>query len=149
MRSVKLALKLSELRLPTMRVFWKRFAEHADTEGWPAARFIAVFAKYELVERDRRRIQHHMSEAKLLPGKSLANFDFNVVPTISKAKVMAPAAGRCMAQPGHLMPDLRPASVGKSHLALAIGLAMVEKGYGVFFTRTTAWCKCCMWRSGN
>jgi DNA replication protein DnaC len=34
-----------------------------------------------------------LRKARLLPGKSLANFDFNAVPTISKAQVMALAAG--------------------------------------------------------
>lgn len=90
---VKLALMLSELRLPTMREFWERFAERSDAEGWPAARFLSVLAEHELAERGRRRIQRHLGEARLLPGKSLANFDFNAVPTISKAQVMALAAG--------------------------------------------------------
>ncbi len=90
---VRLALMLSELRLPTMREFWKAFAERSDAEGWPAARFLAVLAEHELAERSRRRIQRHLSEARLLPGKSLASFDFNVVPMVSKAQVMALAAG--------------------------------------------------------
>ena len=134
---LKLSMMLSELRLPTMRVFWKRFAERADTEGWPAARFLAVLAEHELAERDRRRIQRHLSEARLLPGKSLANFDFNVVPTISKARVRALAAGDAWLSQGISCLIFGPPGVGKSHLASAIGLALVENGYRVLFTRTT------------
>ena len=134
---LKLSQMLSELRLPTMRAFWKRFAERADTEGWPAARFLAVLAEHELAERDRRRIQRHLSEARLLPGKSLANFDFNVVPTISKARVRALAAGDAWLSQGISCLIFGPPGVGKSHLASAIGLALVENGTRVLFTRTT------------
>ncbi len=88
-----LDLTLSELRLPTMRQFRKDFAERSDAEGWPAARFLATLAGHEIAERGRRRGRRHPGEARLLPGKSLAGFDFGVVPTISKAQVMAPAAG--------------------------------------------------------
>ncbi len=58
-------------------------------------------------------IQRHLNEAKLLPGKSLANFDFNVVPTISKAQVMALAAGDAWLDQGRLLFDFWPARCGK------------------------------------
>ncbi len=44
-------------------------------------------------ERDRRCIERHLTEAKLLPGKTLDNFDFNFAPTVSKAQVIALCAG--------------------------------------------------------
>ena len=36
----------------------------------PAARFLSVLAEHELEERARRRVQRHLSEARLLPGKA-------------------------------------------------------------------------------
>ena len=87
--TVKLALMLTELRLPTMKQWWQSIGERADAEGWPAARFLSALAEHELAERERRRIHRHLSEARLLPGKTLANFDFPAVPMISKAQVMA------------------------------------------------------------
>ena len=84
---------LADLRLPTINQLWKSFAKHADAEGWTAARFLAALAEHELAERDRRRIERHLREARLLPGKSLASFDFKAVPMLAKAQVMALAAG--------------------------------------------------------
>jgi DNA replication protein DnaC len=69
------------------------FAEKSDKEGWPAARLLTVIAENELAERDRRRIERHLAEAKLLAGKTLDNFDFNSVPMVSKAQVAALCAG--------------------------------------------------------
>ena len=69
------------------------FAAQADKEGWPAARFLAVLAEHEMAERSRRRIERHLAEAQLPPGKTLDTFDFEAVPVVSKAQVMALAAG--------------------------------------------------------
>ncbi len=91
--TARLGVMLNELRLPTIKSVWPRFAEEADKEGWPAARFLSALAEHELAERDRRRIERHLAEARLPPGKTLDSFDFEAVPMISKAQVMAVAAG--------------------------------------------------------
>ena len=135
--TVRLELMLSDLRLPTMRSHFPAFAERADREGWPAARFLSVLAEHELEERARRRVQRHLSEARLLPGKTLANFDFAAVPTVSKAQVMALAAGDAWLDQGACCLAFGPPGTGKSHLSSAIGLALVENGRRVLMTRTT------------
>jgi len=86
--TARLGVMLGELRLPTIKAVWPRFAEQADKEGWPAARFLAAIAEHELAERDRRRIEPHLSEARIPPGKTLDSFDFAAVPMISKAQVL-------------------------------------------------------------
>ena len=43
--------------------------------------------------RGRRRIERHLAGAKLPAGKTFDTFDFNAVPMVSKAQVMALAAG--------------------------------------------------------
>jgi len=48
---------LTALRLPSFHKLWAEIATRADTEGWPAARFLAVLAEYQLAERDMRRLQ--------------------------------------------------------------------------------------------
>ena len=133
----RLGLMLNELRLPTIRTLWPRFAETADQEGWPAARFLAAIAEHELAERANRRIQRHLAEAHLPPGKTLDAFAFEAVPMISKAQVMAMAAGDSWLAKGANVLMFGPPGGGKSHLAAAIGLALIENGWRVLFTRTT------------
>lgn len=91
--AARLSLLLNELRLPAIKVMWPQFAEQTDKEGWPAARFLAAITEHELAERDRRRIERHLAEARLLPGKTLDAFEFEAVPMISKEQVMAITAG--------------------------------------------------------
>lgn len=135
--AARLSLLLNELRLPAIKTLWPRFAETADKEGWPAARFLAAIAEHELAERDRRRIERHLAEGRLLPGKTLDTFAFDAVPMISKAQVMAIAAGDAWLENGANLLFFGPPGGGKSHLASAIGLALVENGHRVLFTRTT------------
>jgi len=135
--AARLTLLLNELRLPAIKLLWPRFAEQADTEGWPAARFLTAIAEHELAERDRRRVERHLAEAKLLPGKTLDTFEFDAVPMISKAQVMAITAGDNWLDKGANLLLFGPPGGGKSHLASAIGLALIENGYRVLFTRTT------------
>src|SRR5690606_16573113 len=56
---------------------------------------------------------------------------------ISKAQVMALAAGDRWLDEGANLILFGPPGVGKSHLAAAIGLALVGGGYRVLYTRTT------------
>ncbi|MBW4986165.1 ATP-binding protein, partial [Mameliella sp. CS4] len=84
-----------------------------------------------------RRIERHLAEARLPPGKTLDGFDFAAVPMLSKAQVMAVAAGDAWLAQGANLLLFGPPGGGKSHLAAAIGLALVEAGFKVLFTRTT------------
>jgi DNA replication protein DnaC len=116
---------------------WSDLAARADKEGWPAARFLAALAEHEMAERARRRIERHLEEARLPVGKTLDNFDFEAVPMVSKARVMALAAGDSWLEKGANLILFGPPGGGKSHLAAALGLALVENGWRVLFTRTT------------
>lgn len=133
----RLSIMLNDLRLPTIKILWPQFAEQADREGWPAARFLAAIAEHELAERAHRRIARHLAEAHLPPGKTMDSFDFDAVPMISKAQVMAMAAGDSWLAKGANVLMFGPPGGGKSHLAAAIGLTLIENGWRVLFTRTT------------
>ena len=135
--TARLGIMLGELRLPTIKIVWPQFAEQADKEGWPAARFLAALAEHEIAERANRRFQRHLEEARLPPGKTLDTFDFAAVPMLSKAQVMALAAGDSWLEKGANLLAFGPPGAGKSHLAAALGLALVENGWRVLFARTT------------
>ncbi|HSV22145.1 MAG TPA: IS21-like element helper ATPase IstB [Xanthobacteraceae bacterium] len=135
--AARVELLLNELRLPSMRLRWAKLAEQSDKEGWPAARFLATLVEHEVADRSCRRIERHLAEARLPAGKTLATFDFEAVPMVSKAQVMALASGDAWLEKGANMLLFGPPGGGKSHLSAALGLALVENGWRVLFTRTT------------
>ena len=135
--AARLALLLAELRLPAVKQVWADLAAQADKEGWPAARFLAALAEHEMAERSRRRIERHLAEARLPLGKTLDTFDFEAVPVVSKAQIMALAAGDAWLDKGANLILFGPPGTGKSHLAAALSFALVENGWRVLFARTT------------
>ena len=132
----RIELLFSDLRLPAIKLMWRNFAEQSDKEGWPAAPFLAALAEHEIADRGRRRIERHLAEARLPAGKTLASFEFEAVPMVSKAQVMALTSGDSWLAKGANILLFGPPGGGKSHLAAAIGLALVENGWRVLFTRT-------------
>ena len=135
--TTRLPLLLQELRLPAVARLWPEFTARSDKEGWPAARLLSALAELEIAERGRRRIERHLAEARLSPGKTLDNFDFATVPMLSKARVMALAAADAWLDKASNLLLFGPPGAGKSHCAAAIGRALIENGYRVLFTRTT------------
>ena len=66
-----------------------------------------------MAERGRRRIERHLAEARLPPGKTLDSFDFDAVPVVSKAQVMALAAGDSWLEQGANVMLFGPPGGGK------------------------------------
>ncbi|KVT50240.1 IS21-like element helper ATPase IstB [Burkholderia ubonensis] len=133
----RLGLMLGELRLPTIARLWPEFAQRSDKEGWQAARLLGVLLEHELAERVKRRIERHRVESHLDPIKTLDSFDFDIVPMVSKAHVMALATGDSWLEKGATILLFGPPGGGKTHLGCGIGRALIYAGYRVLFTRTS------------
>src|SRR3978361_565240 len=126
--AARLPLLLGELRMPTIAKLWQTFTERADREGWPSARLLATLAELELAERAQRRIQRHLLEARLPPGKTLDSFDFASVPMMSRAHVAALATGDGWIDRGGTILLFGPSGSGKSHLSAPFGPALLANG---------------------
>jgi len=135
--TARLPVLLTQLRLPTVARLWPALTATADRESWPAAKTLAALMEHEVAERARRRTARHLLEARLPAGKTLDCFDFTAVTSISKARVTALAEGDSWLDQGTNILLFGPPGVGKSHLAAALGHAMVDAGYRVLFARTT------------
>jgi DNA replication protein DnaC len=132
-----MGLMLNELRLPTIGRLWSDFAQRSDKEGWQASQLLGALFEHELAERAKRRLERHRVESQLDPTKTLATFDFSVVPMVSKAHVMALATGDAWLEKGATILLFGPPGGGKSHLGSAIGHALIDAGYRVLCTRTS------------
>ena len=95
-----------------------------------------MLAEHEVADRGRRRIARHLAEARLPAGKTLDTFDFNAVPMVSKAQVIALASDDSWLETGANLLLFGPPGAGKSHLAAALGFALVDNGRRVLFMRT-------------
>jgi len=128
---------LTALRLPSFHRHWPMLAERADTEGWPAARFLAALAEVEIAERETRRIRRHLIESRLPGGKTLATFDFKALPSVPRARIEALAAGDWIETGANLI-AIGNSGTGKTHIACGIGLAACQRGVKTRFATAAA-----------
>ncbi len=135
--AARVPLMLTELRLPTIKRLWSELAEQSNREGWPAERFLGALLGHEMAERETRRLTRARADSQLPPGKSLAEFDFAAVSTVSKAHIMALAEADSWIAQGHNLLAFGPPGVGKTHMVAGIGHALIDRGYKVLFVRTS------------
>jgi DNA replication protein DnaC len=135
--AARVPIMLTELRLPTIKRLWGELAVQSNREGWPAERFLGVLLEQEMNERETRRLARARADSHLPPDKSLSSFDFDAVPTVSKAHVMALAEADGWIAQGHNVLAFGPPGVGKTHAVAGIGHALIDRGYRVLFVRTS------------
>jgi DNA replication protein DnaC len=133
--NARLDLILTELRLPSIKRLALDLCEQSDREGWPGNRLLEALFEHEMNEREVRRIERRRTESALSPDKRLSSFDFAAVPSVSKAQVMALAAGHEWLDRGASVLLFGPPGVGKSHLISGLGHALIDAGRRVLFTR--------------
>jgi DNA replication protein DnaC len=135
--AARVPIMLTELRLPTIKRLWSELAVQSNREGWPAERFLGALLEQEMNERETRRLARARADSHLPPDKSLSSFDFDAVPTVSKAHVMALAEADGWIAQGHNVLAFGPPGVGKTHAVAGIGHALIDRGYKVLFMRTS------------
>ncbi|MCL4699328.1 MAG: IS21-like element helper ATPase IstB [Burkholderiaceae bacterium] len=132
----RLALMLTELRLPTVKQLAADLCAQADREGWPGVRLLEALLEHEMAQREVRRIARHRLESGLPPGKMLSSFEFAAVPVVSKAQISALAEADAWLKQGANLLLFGPPGVGKTHLVAGLGHALIDAGHRVLFVRT-------------
>lgn len=132
-----LPLLLKQLGLPTMLMRWKENMDKAVDERWSHARYLASLCELEVASRYQKRIQRHITESKLLVGKTLDSFDFKKAKSVNAAQIQALADDVSWTRQAKNIVLFGPSGVGKSHLACAIGYRLIEQGVRVLFTPAT------------
>jgi DNA replication protein DnaC len=121
----RVALMLTELRLPTIKQLAGELCAQADREGWPGQRLLEALLEHEMAQREVRRITRHRQDSALPPDKLLSSFEFAAVPSVSKAQIGALAEGDGWLGKGANLLLFGPPGVGKTHLVAGLGHALI------------------------
>src|SRR3954465_15734052 len=127
-----LAHHLKTLKLPTLLREFDKVAQQCAAEGLDHVQFLARLVELELIDRERRMIERRIKAAKFPAVKSLDSFDFKVIPSLNKMRVVELARGEWIERRENVI-ALGPSGTGKTHVALGLGLAACQKGLAVGF----------------
>lgn len=121
------------LKLPTFAREYEKVGADCAREGVDYPRYLLRLCELERIDRERRNMERRIRQAKFPVTKSLDTFDFQAMPTLNKSLVLELARCEWIDQRENVI-ALGPSGVGKTHTALALGLAACQKGYSVAFT---------------
>lgn len=133
-----LALLLKDLKLSHMLSSLDEFERKAVQQHWSHTQFLLELCQYESSQRYHSRIQRALQEAHLPVGKAISNFDFSRYPQLPQAALVELAQDSGWLKRAENLLLFGPSGVGKTHLAAAIGLSLVERGRKVRFITGTA-----------
>ena len=129
---VLLAHHLKALKLPTFLREHEKLARQCAAEGVDHTRYLQRLAELELIDRERRLVERRIKVARFPAVKSLDSFQFTAIPSLNKSLVLELA--RCAYVEGREnIIALGNSGTGKTHIAIALGLAACQKGLSVGF----------------
>jgi DNA replication protein DnaC len=121
-----------ELKLPGLRRAYREIAREALAQGRAPIDFLAACLAQELASRRESRLNRRLAQARFPAAKTLENFDFTLVPTLPKAKVLQLAKGEFIKNKENVILLGNPGT-GKTHVAIGLGMAAIAAGYRVRF----------------
>ena len=107
--------------------------QQAAAGQWSYSHFLGCLLDGELAERHRRTVELNLQFARFPYLKRLEDFQFQAQPSLDRRLVDELATGRFLYEGRNLI-FLGPPGVGKTHLAIALGLVTAQLGHRVYFT---------------
>jgi DNA replication protein DnaC len=129
---VLLAHHLKQLRLPTMLREYDKVARACASEGVDHPRYLLRLVELELLDRERRVVERRIREARFPAVKSFDTFDFTAIPSLNKMLTLELARCEYVLRHENII-AIGNSGTGKTHTALALGLAACQHGFSVDF----------------
>jgi DNA replication protein DnaC len=128
---------LRRLKLPTVLREHEKLARQCAAENVDHVRYLARLVELELLDREARMIERRIKAAKFPAPKSLDAFDFDAIPSLNKRLVLDLARCEFVERRENVV-ALGPSGVGKTHLAIGLGLAACRRGVKTRFATAAA-----------
>jgi len=128
----RVRLGLERLRLGRMAEVLGPVCEEASREGVSYLDFLDQLLQSEQTARFERNVEVRTRLARLPYHKTMADFDYSFQPSVDKKQIAELLTLRFVENRENVL-LLGPPGVGKSHVAVALAVETIAKGYSAYF----------------
>lgn len=111
-----------------------RLLAEAVKETTPPHAFLNRLLSGEIAGREERRIERSLRLSNLPTGPTIANFDFAFQPAVERSRIETLSTSAWVRGAETVLLQ-GPPGVGKTHLAIGLGIKAIEQGFSVQFYR--------------
>lgn len=129
---MELEILLDKLKMDHLEAQLDAVCEQAAQQELDYKTFLSQALEAEWQGRYRRGIEARLRQARFPWIKTLEQFDFDFQPSLDRKQVRE-LSGLSFVERAHNVVVLGPPGVGKTHLAISLGVKAVEAGYSVLF----------------
>ena len=126
-------IKYKSLRFNSIASCLDKLVKEAEDNEISYLKFAEMLVEHELNNRDENRVVLNMKRAGFPMIKQLEEFDFTFQTTITKKQITRLLDFTFIDNRESIV-FIGPPGVGKTHLAIAVGLKSVDAGYKVLFS---------------
>lgn len=129
---MELTALLEKLKMDHLEAQLDAVCEQAAQREDDYKTFLTQALQAEWQGRYQRGIETRLRQARFPWTKTIEQFDFDFQPSLDRRQVRE-LSGLSFVERAHNVIVLGPPGVGKTHLAIALGVKAVEAGYSVLF----------------
>jgi DNA replication protein DnaC len=134
----KLAYLTRVLKTPTIGRVWQDLAEMARDANWSHEEYLTAVLERQVADRESAGNMMRVRTAHFPAIKTLEDFNLDHLPSLRK-DVLAHLATATFVPKADNVVLLGPPGIGKTHLAIGLGVKAAQAGNSVLFDTATNW----------
>jgi DNA replication protein DnaC len=134
----KLAYLTRALKTPTIARVWDDLAAQARELNWSHEEYLTAVLERQVADRESAGTTMRIRTAHFPAVKTLEEFNLDHLPSLRRDLLAHLATGTFVAKAENVI-LLGPPGIGKTHLAIGLGVKATQAGYSVLFDTANNW----------
>ena len=134
----QLAYLTRALKIPTISRCWEDLADQARDEHWSHEEYLAALLGRQLADRESAGTTMRIRTAHFPQVKTLEDFNLDHLPSLRRDVLAHLATGMFVPKAENVI-LLGPPGIGKTHIAIGLGVKAAHAGYSVLFDTASNW----------
>jgi DNA replication protein DnaC len=136
--SSRIAYLTRVLKTPTIGRAFEQLADAARDQNWSHEEYLAAVLERQVADRESAGAIMRIRTAHFPAIKTLEDFNLDHLPSLRRDVLAHLATGTFAAKTENVI-LLGPPGIGKTHLAVGLGIKAAQNGYSVLFDTANNW----------